>query len=305
MIPLKSIWAFLRRNAFLLLLVISFLAADRVIQWWDPMSASLRFYKNDFDKTLLHHEYQRSGSIFFGNSAVTGAYIEEQAQVPLVEMGLSYGKITDLKAILEQSLYQPEGQIVIGIDSHTMLDKLPTDESYPWFRDWYEPYVYFNRDYFRDTFEETTRNTLQGHPLRYEPRWSDKMLYYGQKPPEELQKKLTEYEERFGWMTVDHDLKENVDALRWVVQYGIEHNIPIKVIWMPYNKEYPYPAYWKPLRDSVDSYLEFYKVPVLDLTDKFELTDFHDIVHINRQVGAPKFTQEVDQWLQSFAKPSK
>jgi hypothetical protein len=295
---------FWNKYAFLLLLLLCFFTADRVFQWWDPMSASLRFYKNDFDKTLLHHDFVRSGPVFFGNSAVTGAYIEEQAEVPLVELGLSYGKITDLKAILEQGLYAPD-ELVVGIDTHTMLDKLPTDDSYPWFKAWYQPYVYFYRDYFRDTLEETLRNTLQGHPRRYEPRWSDKMLYYGYKTPEELNKKFAEYEERFGWMTVDHDLKDNVEAVRWVVRYSEERGIPLKVIWMPYNTKYDYPAYWKPLRENVDAYLKEYGVPVLDLTDRFETVDFHDIVHMNREIGAPKFTQEVDAWLRSFEKSPK
>lgn len=296
-----TVGPFLRRNSFLLLLLLAFLLADRLLAWADPMSASLRFYKNDFAKTLLHHDFRAAGPAFFGNSAVTGAYIEEQAQRPLVELGLSYGKLTDLQAILERGLYRPEGQLVVGIDVHTVLDQLETDESYPWFKDWYEPYVYFYRDYMRDTTEEWLKHALRGDFASYEPRWSDKMLYYGRKTPEELKVKQAEYENRFAAMTV----KANIDAMDWIVRYCNRNGIPLKVIWMPYHPSFPEPAYWSPLKRRVNATLEAFRVPTLDLTDRFEPADFHDIVHINREVGAPKFTQEVDAWLLSFEKPSK
>ncbi len=197
-------------------------------------------------------------------------------------------------------MYRPEGQLVVGIDSHTMLDPLQTDGSYPWFKTWYQPYVYFYRDYMRDTFEEWLKNALHGDFASYQPRWSDKMLYFGRKTPEELQSKFAEYEKMFGWMTVQRDLKDNIAAIRWITQYCSEQGIPLKVVWMPYNPGFPKPAYWAPLKESVTNTLETYKVPTLDLTDKFEPVDFHDIVHVNRETGAPKFTREVDAWLRSF-----
>lgn len=297
--------SFLRRNAFVLILLVGFLLTDAVISRWDPMSHSLRFYKNDFVKTLLFHNWSRSGPVFFGNSAVTGAYMEDKASVPLVEMGLSYGKITDLQAILEKGLYRPQGQLVVGIDVHTMLDKLTTDYTYEWFKPWYQPYVYYYRDYFRDSAEEWVHYALQGDFVSYQPRWTDKMLYFGKQTPKELEDKWQEYEKRFGWMKIQRDMTENIAALRWVAAYCKERDLPLKVVWMPLNPAYPPPAYVKPLREAVDALLKADNIPALDLMSAFEPKYFHDLVHLNREEGAPKFTREVDQWLLSFAKSRK
>lgn len=304
---MKTFIAFMQKNSFVLLLLIVFLGSNLAISAWDPMTHSLRFYKNDFTKTLLHHDWIRSGPVFFGNSAVTGAYMEDKAQVPLVEMGLSYGKITDLKGILEQDLYDVKGPLVIGIDAHTMLDKLQTDDTYPWLKKWYQPYVYAYRDYFRDSGAEWVRHAIKADFISYEPRWTDKMLYYGRKSHTELQEKWQEYDKRFGWMTVERDLNDNVEALRWVVHYAEEHHIPVKVIWMPLhpNPAYPHPPYIKPLKETVNEFLQAEQVPVLDLMNTFKPEDFHDIVHLNREVGAPKFTREVDRWLLSFESSPK
>lgn len=101
---------------FVLLLLAAFVLSDLLISYWDPMVTSRRFYKNDFTKSLYHHGWQNHGPVFYGNSAVTGAYIEQDSRSKLIEMGLSYGKLTDLKAILEQGRFHVEDQLVIGID---------------------------------------------------------------------------------------------------------------------------------------------------------------------------------------------
>lgn len=124
---MSKTFALLRKNSFVLLLLAAFVLSDLLISYWDPMVTSRRFYKNDFTKTLYHHGWQNHGPVFYGNSAVTGAYIEQDSRSKLIEMGLSYGKLTDLKAILEQGRFHVEDQLVIGIDVHTMLDILETD----------------------------------------------------------------------------------------------------------------------------------------------------------------------------------
>ncbi|UUZ91181.1 hypothetical protein LJK87_36535 [Paenibacillus sp. P25] len=165
--------AFIRKNSFVLLLLAAFVLSDVLIDWWDPMVTSRRFYKNDFTKTLYHHNWQNHGPVFFGNSAVTGAYIEEKSDSKLIEMGLSYGKLTDLKAILEKGLFHVEGQLVVGIDVHTMIDSLDTDPTYQWFKPWYQPYVYAYRDYFRDSGTELACGLAEGSlkmdAARYKP----------------------------------------------------------------------------------------------------------------------------------------
>jgi hypothetical protein len=299
-IPLKAA-TFLKKNSFVLGLLLAIVVSDLLISWWNPMVSSRRFYKNDFTKTLYQHGWSQSGPVFFGNSSVTGAYIEEKSDAHLVEMGLSYGKLTDLKEILEKNLYQVKNQLVIGIDVHTMLDSLETDPTYPWFKIWYQPYVYAYRDYFRDSGEEFVRNLSKGS-LAYEPRWIDKELYPGRKDDDFLKTKWADYDKRFGSMTLK-DFQANLDSMQWVINYASEHQLPLRVIWMPWNKGYADPPYIASLKQTVNRQLNAANVPTLDLMHTYEPQYFHDLVHLNREEGAPLFTKEVDTWLKSLKKP--
>ncbi|UJF33164.1 hypothetical protein [Paenibacillus hexagrammi] len=320
--------AFLKKNGFVLGLLLALIVSDLLISWWNPMVSSRRFYKNDFTKTLFHHNWSQSGPVFFGNSSVTAAYIEEQSDSHLIEMGLSYGKITDLKEILDRGLYHVQDELVVGIDVHTMLDSLETDPTYPWFKPWYQPYVYTYRDYFRDSgtefacalyeglskqdasrmeacakFPETLKLS-KSDPFAYQPRWIDKELYHNRIDDAALKEKWADYDKRFGWMTLK-DFQDNLDALQWVLEYAKAHNLTLRVIWMPWNKGYEQPPYVASLKQTVNAQLEQAHVPVLDLLDHYEPQYFHDLVHLNREDGAPLFTKEVDAWLHSLEKPSK
>jgi hypothetical protein len=303
--------AFFRKNSFVLLLLAAFVLSDVLISIWDPMVTSRRFYKNDFTKTLYHHGWLDHGPVFFGNSSVTGAYIEEQSKSGLIEMGLSYGKLTDLQALLEQKLFHVEDQLVIAIDVHTMIDSLETDPTYQWFKPWYQPYVYTYRDYFRDSGGEAVRQLYEGtlelnrsKLFAYVPRWIDKELYFGKKTDDELKTKWDDYERRFGWMS-QPDYKDNLQALDAILRYADDHKLPVRVIWMPWNPAYPVPKYMTGLQTTVNQKLAQHQVPVLNLLSTYKPAQFHDLVHLSREVGAPVFTKEVDAWLQSLAKSSK
>ncbi|MGY4758207.1 hypothetical protein ACVNS2_00740 [Paenibacillus caseinilyticus] len=304
--------AILRKNSFVLLLLAAFVLTDLAVSLWDPMVTSRRFYKNDFTKTLYHHDWTAHGPVFYGNSAVTGAYIEPDAKKsPLIEMGLSYGKLTDLKAILEQERFRVEEQLVIGIDVHTMIDSLETDPTYQWFKKPYQPYLYAYRDYFRDSGTEFVRQLYTGAVeldptklLAYQPRWIDKELYFGHKTEEELRKKWADYDKRFGWMG-EPDYRENLAALDWLLAYAKERSLPLRVVWMPWNRGYELPRYMPGLQQAVNARLQAAGVPVLDKLQGYDPRLFHDLVHLSRQEGAPVFTKEVDAWLASLAKSSK
>lgn len=306
-----SVWTFIRRNGFVLALVLLFVLVDAVFANWNPMVTSRRFAKNDFTKTLFHHGWTDSGRVFYGNSSVTGAYMEDKSRHPLVEMGLSYGTITDLKAILQKPWYHVQDELVLGIDVHTMLDKMPTDPTYQWLRKPYQPYVYQYRDYFKDSGTELAKQAWYGlvelkpgRVLEYEPRWIDKELYFGRKSPEDLQKDQDRYNKLFNWMTVE-DTRKNLDALDWVLDYADDRGLKLLVVWMPYNPRFPHPPYFDELKRQVNAKLEAHRVPVLDRTDAYGEELFHDIVHVNREDGAPQFTREVDAWLDSSATSSK
>jgi hypothetical protein len=303
--------SFCKNNRFVLVLLALFVLTDLGISSWNPMVTSRRFYKNDFTKTLTFHHGVDSGNVFFGNSSVTGAYLEDKSRDPLVEMGLSYGKITDLQQILSHPWYHVQHQLVLAIDVHTMIDSLETDPTYAWFKPWYQPYVYTYRDYFRDSGGEAVRNFYKGlielKPetiFSFQPRWVDKELYFGRMSNEDLLQKWNDYDHRFGAMTLP-DFKQNLTALKYVIAYSKEHQIDLKIVWMPWNKAYPQPPYVKLLKPEVNRILQEGNIPVLDLMDRYDPFYFHDLVHLNREDGAPIFTKDVDEWLLSFAKPSK
>ncbi|WP_281882939.1 hypothetical protein [Paenibacillus sp. YYML68] len=302
---------FLRTNSFVLLLLAAFVLSELLISYWDPMVTSRRFYKNDYTKTLYHHGWQTSGPVFYGNSAVTGAYIEEKSASRLIEMGLSYGKLTDLRAILEQGRFHVTDQLVVGIDVHTMLDFMETDPTYAWLKPVYQPYVYAYRDYFRDSggeaFKQLYRGIVELDPqqlLAYEPRWIDKMLYFGHMEPEKMKQKEVDYEKKYGWAK-RHDYKDNLAALDWIIRYCDSQQLPLRVVWMPWNPDFALPSYMPELQAEVNARLKTANVPVLDLLSTYEPTYFHDLVHLNRHDGAPRFTKEVDAWLASLARSSR
>ncbi|MBE1442306.1 hypothetical protein [Paenibacillus sp. OAS669] len=294
----------IKKNSFVLLLLCAFISTDILFSAWDPMRTSLVFYKDDFNKTLLSHNQVREAPLFYGNSAVAAAFIEQESSLPLVEMGLSYGKIADLQAILKKDLYRPEGMLIIGIDPHIMLDKLDTDPTYPWFKSYYVPYVYFYRDYMREVLVNSAKsfagNISQGKlGADLEKVWTDKMLYFGQLPPDKLKEKWEGYERQFGWMSVEKDFVNNLEALIWVLEESERRKLPVGIVWMPVNfsEKYPAQSYWEPLQKRIQTILEAYQVPSLDLRNQYPSQNFHDFVHIERVVGAPKFTQDIKNWL--------
>ncbi|WP_010278622.1 hypothetical protein [Paenibacillus senegalensis] len=297
--------SFVKKNGFVLSLLAAFLLTDWLVARWDPLVHSMRFTKNDFTKTLLHHDWTDSGPVFYGNSAVIGAYIEDEAELPLIEMGLAYGKITYLREILEKPWFNVQDQLVLGIDVHTILDKLDTDPTYPWNRKWYQPYLYAYRAYFQDSFAKTVKQAYtsirEGKPeemLDHQP-WLDKHLYFGQKPKEEIDADFEKYEQLFNWMGME-DVQENLQALEWVLDYAEHHQLDFRVVWMPYNPDYPLPNYMSEFMKEANLLLEERQIPVLDLVNRYDSVYFHDVVHLNREQGAPLFTREVDEWLLSL-----
>ena len=66
---------------FLILLLLLFIICDLFLTAASPVSKTDLVYKNDYEKTLAAHggktEYDR---VFFGNSVVISAFIEDESQ---------------------------------------------------------------------------------------------------------------------------------------------------------------------------------------------------------------------------------
>jgi hypothetical protein len=133
------------------------------------------------------------------------------------------------------------------------------------------------------------------------------MLYYGPQPTASecpqgqvsgcLQNKWNDYDKRFGWMKPNTDMRANLAALRWVIGYAQQRGLPLRVIWMPWRPGFAHPPYVAELKSIVNGMLQQAGVPTLDLMDRYPAEDFHELVHLNREQGAPAFTKEVDAWL--------
>jgi hypothetical protein len=291
--------SFLRKNGFVLSLLVLLVALDALVAWWDPVGRLPYFHKDDFQKVRHFHPEPVYEKVFFGSSSVIAAFDEEISGSGIVNMGLSFGKLTDLEALLQKDLLKISDTLVIGVNFFTMLDKLPTNPHYIWHKQPYEPYLYFYRDEFREYLMEAGEGLLTGAGWPQELEglyWRER--HAGNKPPEELEKAAQRYREQYGDLTMQ-DFQDNLRALDAILAYGKEHRLKLKVVWMPWNPLNRQPAYVDPLKEAVNQKLEAAGVPYVDWTYRYSPEHFHDLGHMNLDIGAPKFTKEVTAWIES------
>lgn len=295
---------FIRKNMFLIALLCAFIAADLLLAAWHPIGRYEVFTKNDFERTVHVHPEQEWPKVVFGNSSVIAAYDETISSSGYANLGINYGKITDLDAMLRQNRIQIGEELVLGLNLFTFMDELPTDPSYPWFRSWYEPYLYFYRDQIAGAIDRHFIPALKGEAVPINRnRLYGKDLYYGTLPADELESKIAEYQEKYYVMSIE-DFRDNLDAFDRVVAFTEQHGIELKVIWMPWNPTLASPAYVGELKAQVASKLERAGIRATDWMDKFEPEMFHDLGHLNVERGRPLFTKEWDQWAAESSKKS-
>lgn len=288
---------FFKKNAFVLALLLFFILSDLLISLIDPINHMTQFYKNDFEKTRILHPKPVWQKAFFGNSAVIASYMESQSKSGYINMGINYGKLTDLNQILHRRLAVVSEDLVIGLNFFTLMDDLPTDPYYIWNRKPFEPYVYFYRDQFKKLITDTIESKLKGTPINTRlDTLTIKQLYFGRLNEEKLDEKAKEYEEKYGHKTLD-DFKNNLAALEEIIKYCRQQDIRLRVLWMPWNPYDQPPAYVDQLKQQVNGILQEQDIEFSDWTDKMDSRYFHDLGHLNIGEGAPLFTKEVDLWL--------
>lgn len=284
--------------AFLVLLLALFLGLDVWMSAVKPVSRSELFLPNDFEKTLAAHDWATEyDDIFFGNSVVISSYIEEESSSGYVNFGLDYGKADDINRMLRRGIVKVKSNVVLGLNCFTLMDTLDTNPAYPWNRDWYEPYVYFERDRLHAFITDTLSGFLETgrlEPTRY--TGMDKTVYYGVLSDAELQEKYESYEELY-WTQGAEAYDENLRALTELCAYCREQGIRLRVIWMPWNGYAPLPENPASAMAQAQTILDSYGVESLDMRDAMPRDCFHDFGHLNMEHGAHVFTQEVDKWL--------
>ncbi|KNF08356.1 hypothetical protein CLPU_8c01210 [Gottschalkia purinilytica] len=282
---------------FIIALVLILTVFEFFITKLDPINKNLVFYQNDFSKTVHSNPEMPWKNIFYGSSIVAGAFMDEKTSTDYVNMGIRYGKITDLEEMLKKNMLKVEDNIVIGMNVFTFLDELPTDPYYIWHKKIYEPYLYFYRGPILKYIETTYEQLKNNEEINQVPDWVlQKQINHGRLSKEELDKKKNEYKKRYGNLNID-DFNKNIESLKRVIDYCDKNNIRLRAIWMPWNPVDTQFSYVDELKKEVNSIFNNNKIEVLDWTNKYEEKYFHDLGHLNFEEGAPKFTEEIDKWL--------
>ncbi len=138
---------FRRGGAFLLAFCLLCFGLDAYWTRTGTIENSDLFTHNDFEKTILAHGGQRVyDRVFYGNSVVISAYMEEESASGYANFGIDYGVMTDLLGMLRRGDITVTEDLVLGLNYFVFLDTMDTNPTYPWHRGWGEPYLYSPRD---------------------------------------------------------------------------------------------------------------------------------------------------------------
>lgn len=288
----------LKRNAFLLLLVLVLLAGDMAMTRMDPVGHMTSIWRSDYELVAQEYPDMTFDKVFFGSSVVIASYIQGQNDTGYINLGIDYGVVKDVTEMLEKGLLTVNSDLVLGLNDIFFLDSLPTNNAYPWHRQWYEPYLYFQRDRLGALITKGVDNLLHGRPFiteRYPNQ--QRAVYYGALSDAELAESETKMIERFGDMSPTADCGENFAALDRLAAYCAAHNIRLRAVWMPWNGKTDIYAAARELMDYANEQMDRLGIEVLDLTYAVPDEYFFDMGHLDYEVGAPWFTDLIDPWL--------
>ena len=278
--------------------VILFIIADMFFTATNPVGNSWLFPKNDFEKTIAAKGTSKFEKVFYGGSMVVAAYREPLSGSGYVEMGMDYGKTSYLLKMLEQGLITVSGEIVMGMNYFSFLDSLETNPGYIWHKKFYEPYVYFCRDRLKVFFTDALSNILNGKYRLNRYYETEKYRYSGVWTDAELDERIVVHSGRF-WGLELSAFEGNFSALEELIDYCARSGIRLRGVWMPYNPYCPVPAIYAQVMDKANSIMDAHGVEHIDMTGAYPREYFHDLGHLNYEVGAVAFTKEIDLWLTS------
>lgn len=291
---MKSFW---KKSWWLLSFVCLFLASDLLLTWLAPVERSDYFPKNDYQKVILQKDGEKEfNKVFYGNSVVTCGYLEAESVSGYVNLGISYGKMQDIYLGLKHGDIVTR-DLVVGMNYLTYLDTLDTDFSYPWYREWYQPYLYFQRDKLYAFFSTGAENLLKGEPFaakRYDNY--NRSLASGHLSGKEIEEKVESHRELY-WGLGLENYQDNLAYAEKLVEYCREHDIRLRVLWMPWRNDVEMPDTVKAVMEQANSIFERSGIEVHDMTDALTVECFNDIGHLNQEYGMSVFTKEVDPWL--------
>ena len=122
-----------------LLLVAAFFLGDRYIAHNNFIVDSNIFVKNDFGVTQYNHPEKVWDKVFFGNSVVISAYMEEESSSGYINCGLDYGVVNDLWEMIDEGYVKIGSELVVGLNYLTLYDEFETNPTYIWHKSGISP----------------------------------------------------------------------------------------------------------------------------------------------------------------------
>ena len=268
---------FLKRHRFVLLLLVLVIALDWAVSaLFQPyLIQSGRFVLNDFELTRRDHPEEVWDRVFFGNSVVISAYREDISESGYVNLGLDYGVVTDLWDMVRKGTITIGSDLVVGLSDLTLYDHFETNPTYPWHREFYEPYCYFQRDRLRIFLEEDLKALVTGSAPEALYADRQKAHYTGSLSQAELDEKVA------------------------TSQYCASHGIRMRAVWMPLNPSLEVSPETRAVYDQAKAICEEKGIEFLDLESALDASCFYDIGHLNYEYGAYRFMEVIDPWLLS------
>lgn len=285
-------------RCFTLVLAIIWVVSDIYLTKTDPLKFSPYIMKNDYEMTQLAHPEKTWDKVFFGSSVVIASYIEEKSKSGYINCGVDYGSVSDIYNMLKKDTIKIGSELVIALNDISFLDSLDTNMTYLWHKKWYQHYIFFTRDKTYPLIETGITNILNAKPFFDSPLWEkqEKTVYHGVLTDEELEKSNESMLERFGGCTL-RDCKENFSALEKLIDICKKKNIRLRAVWMPWNPKVPVYDFADQVMNEANRIFSENDISVYDMTHLVEPEYFHDIGHMNYELGAEHFTKLVDEFL--------
>ncbi|MGN1115848.1 MAG: hypothetical protein ACI4TH_04720 [Candidatus Ornithomonoglobus sp.] len=281
----------------LLLLVLAVFAGDVWLSHNNFIVNSNIFVQNDFEITQHDHPQKVWDKVFFGNSVVISAYMEDKSSSGYINCGLDDGVVTDLWELINERYMNIGSELVIGLNYLTLYDNFETNPTYIWHKKLYQPYAYFQRDRFYPLITGCFERLINGEsvpPMTY--TYQKKNVYHGRVADAVLQDKMEQYQEMFFSRPLS-DYSRNMEALERVIKLCKDNDIRVRVVWMPWNPSCEKPQLVKDVKAQANEIIRKYNLDVLDLEDEFGEECFYDSGHLNYDVGSERFTKRIDEWL--------
>ncbi len=293
------IWNALKKCRFFLLLLAAFLAVDLAASavLGPYLVSSGRFILNDYEIVRRAHPEKVWDKVFFGNSIVISAYLEDESGSGYVNLGVDYGVVTDLWDMVRKGTIEIGSELVIGLNDLTLYDKFETNPGYPWHRRAFEPFLYFQRDRLKQLFTETVSQVLTGFTPPYGKfDTQERACYYGSLSQAQLDEKAA----TSPYLNLPfEDFQKNLRALEKLARWCSQNGVRLRLLWMPLNPDFNVPPATMRVKASVQSFCEARSIGWLDMSEALDKSCFYDFGHLNHEYGAHVFTKEVDPWLLS------